>query len=229
MPTNITCTAGDILANCVPIVKDAKSPRSPSSVVLTSRESLLDEIVRNAQGMGIDTLGFSSKDEVEAGVRRRDFAYRKQSKSRDSLRSNSSSSSSLSAQVRRPTEAPPQPPANRTVMKASKSEGDLLAATHPVSLTMVSPVDTKEAMLEIEYAVIDNKSVLDSGVGVARQQSVCTSGSPLQSSGNESNVTSSKTVAASSSNATHADTNSDRRSAETSSQALARAESTMSR
>ena len=168
MPTNITCTAGDILANCIPIVKDETSPRpkpvSPTSphVTLTSRESLLDEIVKNAQGMGIDTLGLKTNDGTLIPTSARSSV--------------ASVNNSVKGKQSRPEAPPPQPPPSLTKNSSiSRSEGDLLAANN--NKTQVS-APVKEAMLEVEYTVLDNKKSPDSGVGISRQQSINMTSTP---------------------------------------------------
>ncbi|XP_067949504.1 FERM and PDZ domain-containing protein 4-like [Watersipora subatra] len=162
VPTNITCTAGDVLANCIPIVRGEASPRpqptSPTSanVTLTSRESLLDEIVKNAQGLGINPLGLT----LRSGT---------------SDRASISSASSLTAlnKLARPVAPPPQPPTNSTsktlAKKSSRSESNLLAAFADKSGS-VSKVN--EGMLAVEYTVLDNNGLANSDKVISKQQSV---------------------------------------------------------
>lgn len=190
MPTNISCTAGDVLANCIPIVND-RSPRNSknlsldgssdtskrdsiaSNVTITSRESLLDEIIHNAQGLGIDTLGLS-QNEVDVGVKRKH--HNSTSSVRDSMRSIDSSSSRRV----RPSVAPPPPPSafsRNSALRASRSEGDLLQATNKeLSLSSSgAAVGSMEAMLEVEYATMDDENTDNqtiSGIGISRQHSM---------------------------------------------------------
>ena len=180
MPTNISCTAGDVLANCVPIDKSPRNSKNlsidgssdtskrdsiASNVTITSRESLLDEIIQNAQGLGIDTLGLT-QNEVDAGVKRRQ--YSSASSVRDSMRSTDSSSSRRS----RPSIAPPPPPPTfirNSALRASRSEGDLLQATNK-ELSLVSGgaavVGSMEAMLEVEYTTVDEQADNQTSGGV---------------------------------------------------------------
>lgn len=156
MPTNITCTASDVLANCIPIRPETKSA-SPhlTNVTVMPRENFFDEIMRNGPSLGIDIskLKESSKlrDDSNTSAQGVENSIKRSSK-RDSLRSTTSSINSV--RTPRPRAPPPPPPsetAPRQSLRPSRSEGDLLGPMTSL------PAEDKEAMMQVEYAELGNE------------------------------------------------------------------------
>lgn len=161
VPTNITCTAGEVLANLVPISRDTNSsfraqvPHTlGNDVKLTSRNDVFEDIFKTAEGQGIIPAGLVEKDEVEAGVRRRH--HHRMSSNQSSIRSTTSNSSTQN-KSNRPAAPPPAPPSASVIIESRADNSQPNKDSLHNSRLAVSNAEVKEGMLGVEYTTLNNK------------------------------------------------------------------------